>query len=147
MDIGMDVTTFFARYYGGMYVLLSILFLSVGLLGRIIDMSKDQFFTVATGYNSMMLGLATVILHNVWVWDWPVVITIIGWSTLIKSMGKIGFAGLISSQAQKFKGNQFIESLMIFGIGAFLIWMSSAAEELLTPRRSLYGQAQALIQV
>lgn len=34
----------------------------------------------------LVLGLTVVSLHNVWVADWPVVITVFGWIMVFKSM-------------------------------------------------------------
>jgi hypothetical protein len=34
----------------------------------------------------LVLGLTVVTLHNVWVADWPVVITVVGWIMVLKSM-------------------------------------------------------------
>ena len=82
----MDVTIFFARVLGGFYLIFALLFLMSKYLGKLIEKTNDKWFTVSTGYYTLLLGLATVVLHNIWVWDWPVVITIIGWSTLIKGV-------------------------------------------------------------
>jgi hypothetical protein len=34
----------------------------------------------------LVLGLTVVTLHNVWVADWPVVITVVGWIMVLKSV-------------------------------------------------------------
>ena len=34
----------------------------------------------------LVLGLTVVTLHNVWVADWPLVITVVGWIMVLKSM-------------------------------------------------------------
>lgn len=34
----------------------------------------------------LVIGLTVVALHNVWVADWPVVITLLGWIMVLKSM-------------------------------------------------------------
>ncbi|MDH3561590.1 MAG: hypothetical protein OEN52_11625 [Gammaproteobacteria bacterium] len=34
----------------------------------------------------LVLGLTVVTLHNVWVADWPVVITVVGWIMVLKSI-------------------------------------------------------------
>ncbi len=42
---------------------------SVGakFLGRVINYTEDKTITVATGYITFLMGLATVVAHNVWV--------------------------------------------------------------------------------
>jgi len=40
-------------------------------------MTDDKAFVISTGYITLLMVLVTVILHNIWVADWRVVITII----------------------------------------------------------------------
>ena len=83
-----------------------------------------MMFTVSTGYVTLILGLGTVILHNIWVFDWTVIITILGWCTLIKGILKMGFPEHVHKQARNFKNRQDIESLVLALFGAWLLWMS-----------------------
>lgn len=93
-------------------------------LGRTIEMTDDKAFVISTGYISFLMGLVTVILHNVWVWEWPVVITILGWSTMMKGIIKIGFPDIIHMQAQRFQKNQRLSGTLLLAIGACLLWLS-----------------------
>ncbi|MEO0331552.1 MAG: hypothetical protein AAF223_07685, partial [Bacteroidota bacterium] len=79
---------------------------------------------ISTGYTSFFLGLTTVILHNEWVTDWTVAITILGWATLIKGIRKIGFWVKIHEQAQLFQERQMISTIFMILLGMWLIWMS-----------------------
>ena len=99
--------------------------LSVGakFLGRVIEYTEDKTITISTGYITFLLGLVTVVLHNVWVMDWRVAVTILGWATLLKGIMKIGFPGHVNKQAQMFKGGQILWGGVIFLIGAWFFWM------------------------
>jgi len=120
----MEISIFFAKFLGGFYVIFGLLFLGAKFLGKVIEMTKDKAFVISTGYISLLLGLATVILHNIWVLDWRVVITILGWSTLIKGILKIGFPEFINKQAQRFKSQQTLEAMMLLFLGVWLLWLS-----------------------
>jgi len=120
----MDITIFLARFLGGFYLIFGLLFIITRQLGKTIEMTENKSFVISTGYISLLLGLATVVLHNVWVWDWKVAITILGWSTLIKGILKIGFPEFIHKQAQHFKAHQIIEAVMLLALGGWLFWMS-----------------------
>ena len=87
-------------------------------------MTEDKAFVISTGYISLLMGLVTVILHNVWVADWRVVITILGWSTLIKGIMKVGFSEQIHKQAQRFKKKQMLSTIFLILLGVWLLWMS-----------------------
>ncbi len=120
----MEISIFFARLWGCFFLIFGLLFIITQYLGKVIEMTKDKAFVISTGYITMLMGLVTVILHNVWVQDWVVVITILGWSTLIKGIMKIGFPEQIHRQAQMFKKKQMISAILLAVLGAWLFWMS-----------------------
>lgn len=95
----MGNSVFFAQFFGGLFVILGLLSLGPRFLGKTIERTNELLFTVSTGYVSMVLGLVTVILHNVWVLDWRIVITLLGWATLGKGVLKTGFPELIQKEA------------------------------------------------
>lgn len=119
----IGISIFFAKLWGAFFVVFGALSIITGQLGRTIEMTDDKAFVISTGYTSFLMGLVTVILHNVWVWDWPVAITILGWSTMIKGITKIGFPGTIHNQAQKFRKNQWLSAAFLLILGAWLLWM------------------------
>ena len=86
-------------------------------------MTDNKAFVISTGYMTLLMGLVTAILHNVWVLDWRIAITILGWSTLIKGIMKIGFPEQIHKQAQRFKKKQLLSATFLFLLGVWLLWM------------------------
>jgi len=120
----MDISIFFARFYGLFYVIVGLLTFATKFLGRVIERSENENFTMSTGYTSLLIGLVTVVLHNLWVVDWRIAITLFGWSTLIKGMLKIGAPNFIHKQALMFKKKQNLEAVMLFLMGAWLLWMA-----------------------
>ena len=119
-----EITLFFAKLWGSFFVVFGALFLITGQLGRTIEMTDDKAFVISTGYITFLMGLVTAILHNFWVWDWPVVITILGWSTLIKGIIKIGFPEQIHKQAQRFEKKQLLSAIFLLLLGGWLMWIS-----------------------
>jgi len=120
----MDISIFFARFLGSFYLIFGLLFIITRQLGKTIEMTDDKAFVISTGYITLLMGLVTVILHSLWVADWRIVITILGWSTLIKGIMKVGFPETIHKQAQRFKTKQAISTIFMMLLGAGLIWMS-----------------------
>ena len=43
----------------------------------------DHLVIYLSGVISLSVGLAIVVLHNRWVWHWPVIITVFGWLGVI----------------------------------------------------------------
>ena len=118
----MDMTSFFAQLWGSFFLIFGALFIITRQLGRTIEMTEDKAVVISTGYITLLMGLVTVILHNVWVWGWPVAITVLGWSTVIKGIMKIGFPEYIHKQAQRFRKKQDLSALFLLLLGALLLW-------------------------
>lgn len=119
----MDISIFLAKFWGSLFIILGLQSVWANLLGRTIKLTENKAITVSTGYITFLLGLVTVILHNIWVWDWRVAVTILGWTTLLKGITKIGFPEHVRRQAKMFKGQQKLWGFVIFLIGAWLFWM------------------------
>jgi len=120
----MEISIFFARLWGSFFIIFGLLFIITRQLGKTIEMTDDKAFVISTGYITLLMGLVTVILHNVWELSWKIAITILGWSTLIKGISKVGFPEQIHKQAQRFKKNQWVSSIIIIALGIWLFWMS-----------------------
>ena len=120
----MEVSIYLARFWGSLFIILGLGSVLAKLLGRIIQYTEDKTITVSTGYITFLLGLATVVAHNLWVADLRVAITILGWVTLLKGIEKIAFPGRINKAAQMFKGGQTFWGFIIFLIGVFYFWIS-----------------------
>jgi hypothetical protein len=120
----MEVSIYLARFWGSLFMILGLLSMGAKLLGRIIKYTEDKTITISTGYITFLLGLITVVLHNIWVFDWRVAVTVLGWTTLLKGIEKIAFPDRVHNIAQKFKGGQILWGAVIFLIGAWFFWMS-----------------------
>jgi len=120
----MEVSIFFARLWGSFFIIFGLLFIITRQLGKTIEMTDDKAFVISTGYITLLMGLVTAILHNIWSTDWKIVITILGWSTLIKGIGKVGWPEQIHVQAQRFKKKQFVSAFFIIALGVWLLLMS-----------------------
>jgi glucose uptake protein GlcU len=85
-------------------------------------MTEDKAFVISTGYITLLMGLVTVLLHNVWTPDWRGVITVLAWSTLIKGIMKTGFPEVINRQAQRFRKKQEWSAVFLVLLGAWLMY-------------------------
>lgn len=98
----MALSIFVARCLSVVYVSAGIAAVSGKIsFNRVIeDFERSPGLTYITGFITIIAGMSLVTYHNIWVKDWAVVITIIGWLALVKGFMFIAFPGLISS----FKG-------------------------------------------
>jgi hypothetical protein len=117
----METSLFFAQFWGVFYLVFGSLFIITRQLGKTIEMTEDKSFVISTGYTSLLMGLVTLLLHNVWVFDWRVIITVLAWGTFLKGISKIGFPEHIHRQAQRFKKKQWLSSLFLLVLGTYLV--------------------------
>ena len=118
----MDISHILAKFWGLFYVIFGSLFIVTRQLGRTIEMSDDRKFVIATGYSTLLMGLATVSLHNLWVTDWRLLVTLLGWTAIAKAIHKIGFPDSIAKQAQHFRQGQLYSAVFLLLLGGFLLY-------------------------
>jgi hypothetical protein len=46
--------------------------------------TEDNFFL--WGFISFVIGIAMILVYNVWAWNWQVIITLLGWAALVKGL-------------------------------------------------------------
>ncbi|MEK7114972.1 MAG: hypothetical protein AAB847_01275 [Patescibacteria group bacterium] len=100
----MELSIFLAKLFG--------LYLIIVSLAALVNRKKIQSFIDSASENIpllfvsgvifLILGLAVVISHNIWVADWPVLITILGWLTLVKACLRLFFPEKIKPLAMRF---------------------------------------------
>jgi uncharacterized membrane protein len=124
----METSIILAKFWGWFMVISCLIYLlRKKSWQEIIELAKDKNAVIVFGYLSLILGLFSLIFHNLWVGDWRVVITIFGWIALIKGIIGIGFPELAQKWTEKLEGKVMaMRVLVIFGIllGAWLLWMS-----------------------
>ncbi|WP_421765108.1 hypothetical protein [Ekhidna sp.] len=87
-SFNMELSIFIARILGIMYLSVGIGFFLfrepyVLALRKILD---NPGYALLGGFMAIVGGMAMVTYHNLWVSDWRVIITIIGWIALIKGV-------------------------------------------------------------
>jgi hypothetical protein len=85
------------------------------------EMIRNRAFVVLGGLLTMPAGLAIVLTHNVWVANWPVLITVIGWLTAISGALRL----LAPQDAIRFGRRMYDQPNGVF-VGA-AIWVALGA--------------------
>lgn len=122
----MNISLYLGRFFG-LYLLIAGLLLIVrGHSLRVIihDFYKNPPLIVIGGALALILGLLLVLAHNVWEWNWRVLVTLLAYSTLIRGI----FHLYLPEQAHRFYQSYFdnVQTLRIIGaiiasLGVFLI--------------------------
>lgn len=122
----METSIFFARFIGFYLVIVLVaLLLNYSRFKDIALKTSTPNRTFITGVCSLIFGLVVVLLHNVWEWDWRVLITLIGWLSLIKGVVRIYFTDWATKTITKFAENKVLMiaiSIIFIIIGLILLY-------------------------
>lgn len=78
------------------------------------------------GLLSFLTGLLILAFHNIWIFDWPVIITLFGWLALIGGFFRIMFPDLVPKVRTAIGDNYIILiiiAVFVFALGCFLTAM------------------------
>jgi xanthosine utilization system XapX-like protein len=122
------------------FQLLGIVYLAVGM-GILINLdfykklmsvfSENPPVIYLSGLAALVIGYLLVRFHNVWPSDWPVIITIFGWVSLIKGLFLV-LLPKVSIRICKFFESQMTKFFTIWAIvmtvaGILLAWLGFSA--------------------
>ena len=106
---------------------------AIGLLGKFPDAyvsvlrdMNDQSATMILGMFALLAGLAIVNAHNLWVSDWRVIITILGWLAIIRGALSLLFPNKMYGIGETIlasRSGPMIGAVIILVLGGILSWM------------------------
>jgi len=84
----MSASIFIAELLGPVFVVVGIALMLREQTFRAIlqDFIRSSALVYLAGFLGLISGLALVLTHNVWVFDWRVLITLIGWVAIIRAV-------------------------------------------------------------
>lgn len=124
----METSLFLARLIGPIFIIIGIgLFLNRDMYRTAAEeVFKSRALFYVFGALALAGGLAIVLNHNVWAWDWPVIITVVGWLMIVRGTFHILFPQQIGDLAARMlaRGPQLllVSGAVVFVLGAILSW-------------------------
>ena len=124
----MDTSIFLAKLIGPIFVIVGIGLLLNGDRYRAVvdEVMSSHTLLYIFGAIALTGGLAIVLTHNIWVWDWPVIITIVGWLMIVRGSFRIVFPQQVEDLARKMVARWsnilLISGLLVIALGAFFCW-------------------------
>jgi hypothetical protein len=81
----MQISVFLAQLIGPLFLVmgLGMLIDGEGYRGMAREFLASRALIYIAGLMAFLPGLAIVLLHNVWAFDWRLIITLLGWLSLI----------------------------------------------------------------
>ncbi|MBX9786110.1 MAG: hypothetical protein K2Y08_02115 [Alphaproteobacteria bacterium] len=123
----MVLSIFLAKTIGLYLVIVSVAFMlkASELKPMMLDMLKNPSLLLFSGILALILGILIVVSHNIWVMDWRVIITILGWLTLLKGVMRLFYPEFVIKKTVKCvedKASYNIMMLITLLIGLVLLY-------------------------
>ncbi len=122
----MSLTIFFLQFLGLLFLVIgcSIVLHSKQYARLVKDLEEFSLAYYLSALLPLMLGLAMVLVHNVWGTTEEILVSVVGWLTLTK-----GLLRLLVPQAQRVIVRAFssqylsIAALLVMALGAWMTWL------------------------
>ncbi|MDP2652622.1 MAG: hypothetical protein Q8Q08_01165 [Candidatus Omnitrophota bacterium] len=72
------------------------------------DFLKNSAVVYLSGVLALSFGLVLVLFHNIWVLDWPVLITVMGWLGVVKGVWLIVFPSTLPKAVEPYIRNRML---------------------------------------
>ncbi len=126
----MDPSILIARIAGPLFMLVAIgVFLSRAhyreMMGAFL---QNPALVYLSGVLAFVIGIGIVMVHNLWVLDWRLAVTLIGWLSLIKGIGRIVFpraAPAIGAKLLAKPAALDVSTALLLVVGFYLTVMSA----------------------
>ncbi len=119
----MDNSFFLAKFWG-YYLLIFFVILSFNpkRIRQIFNDLDDQKFLIISSFLAIIIGLINILLHNIWESNWKLIITLIGWFSLLIGLFLFIFPKQTISWL-KFINIKFVQIIytLLFLIGLYLL--------------------------
>ena len=126
----MKPSNFLANIIGFSFIVMSLsLLINQKNIKRLFESVENEISLFYSGVFRSVVGIAIILGHNLWVSDWRVVITLLGWFALAKGLGQLFFPEMTLAIIRKAKNSQWLPYALLFNVvlGCFLIYFGFTA--------------------
>jgi uncharacterized protein YjeT (DUF2065 family) len=127
----LDTSILLARLIGPLFLIVGVgIFVNPEHYRRLVaEFGASPLAIYMAGTTALLLGLLIVVFHNVWEWRWPVIITILGWLTLVKGAVRVVLPKLVAERAERYGRNTNIimtTAIVVLVLGGVLSYFGYA---------------------
>lgn len=123
----MQTSIFLARLLGPLFIVIALgIFANekaIRALGK--EMLGSYALIFLFGVVDLVAGIAIVLVHNVWIADWRVIITVLGWIMIVRGALRVLAPDVFRKNATKILRNKHlftVSAVVIVIIGAVLCY-------------------------
>ncbi len=126
----MDISLFLSKALGLYLVIVSVgMLINACTLRPILEeVLKSSGLMFIIGVIAMIIGVLIVISHNVWTLDWRVIITIMGWASLIKGTMRVVIPQYVDVLGNKWmlsSASYYTTFVLSFLLGVLLCYLGA----------------------
>jgi hypothetical protein len=118
-----DISIFLAKFWGW-YLIIFFVILTFNpiRIKQIIEDLRNEKFLILSSLIAVIIGLINIICHNIWELTWRLIITLIGWMSLIIG-GSLFIIPKQSVLLLNFLNIKFVQLIytLLFLIGLYLL--------------------------
>jgi hypothetical protein len=108
------LSNYLAEVWGISIVVISFAFLiKEKHLKRLFAFVETEEGFFMWGLISFVIGISMVLAHNVWIQNWQVIITVLGWAALIKGLLLLFAPELMKKWAKKIENASFLPFVLV----------------------------------
>ncbi len=124
----MEASLFLARFWGWyLIIFFVILSLNPRRIKQIFEDLEDHKFLILAASAAIVLGLVSLLFHNIWEPGWPIIITGLGWISLFIGLGLFIFPDSTTRQLTSLNVRLVqVIYIILFLTGLFLLNMGYA---------------------
>jgi uncharacterized protein YjeT (DUF2065 family) len=110
----MAISNYLAELFGFTFVVFSLaLLINPKNIKKLFSLLEDETYMFFGGLISFIIGVAILLLHNVWAKDWVIVVTIFGWLSVIKGMMFLFCPNCVQKAANKIKEKDWLSVALV----------------------------------
>lgn len=126
----MELSNFLANIWGLSFIIVALsLLIYQENIKRLFELAENEINLLFHGVFCSVVGITMILTHNLWVSDWRVIVTLLGWLILAKGVMLLFLPELSVNILKKMKNNQWISSALVAAVllGCVLIYFGFTA--------------------
>lgn len=118
----MVLSNYLAEVWGISIVVVSLaLLIKPNYLKRLFAEVENETTMFFWGMVSLVIGIAMILSYNVWEQNWQVIITILGWGSLVKGLSVLFLPELMKSWVKKMENQQWLPIALVIMVFVGLV--------------------------
>ena len=125
----MELSNFLAEIWGFSLAVIGLsMLVNPHNFRKLLRFAEDEAMMYLSGVCSFVIGIASVLGHNIWVYDWRVVVTIFGWIALAKGVVRIFKPDFAKMWVNKVKDKEWLQYAMVVVVlvGCVMVYLGFA---------------------